>query len=214
MWGNSRAFEPIPRAHLFDGEEDGASLDIIAGPEMNFGQLSGLRGLDLVLHLHGLEHQDGLASLDFIPRGRQHLDDSPRHGRLYIPFPLPSLFFPEDFQGGSFFDLEMPAVHEDRMGERVGVDDHIEDVAIDVEQNSLLTDELGGDIVGLAAHRNPESVAPGRLQADLDLLLPQPKQKIHPKASWRNSPAFPGPSSCFLWPCRKAALRSGHRVRF
>jgi hypothetical protein len=140
--------------------------------------------LDFVLHFHSLKDQDRLSILDFVSCSLEHLDDTSRHGDFHISLPLPDFLLAEDLQHRLFFDPEKPAVDKDRMGERIGVDDDVEDSAVDVEKDLLPADELGGDIVSLAVNGYPEASLPGRLQADARLLLSDPEKIVHPRAYW------------------------------
>ena len=66
-----------------DDGDDVAAADGVAGGDLDLLDRAGLLGGDLVLHLHRLEHDDGLTDLDLLADLDEHLDDRAlhRHGR-------------------------------------------------------------------------------------------------------------------------------------
>ena len=57
-------------SRLLDDDDDVAGADGVAGCDLDRLDRAGLLGVDLVLHLHGLEHHDGLTDLDGLTHRR------------------------------------------------------------------------------------------------------------------------------------------------
>ena len=64
---------------LLDDDDDVAGADRLAGRDLDLGDGAGLVGGDVVLHLHRLEHADGLTDLDGLADRDEHLHDRALH---------------------------------------------------------------------------------------------------------------------------------------
>ena len=72
---------------LVDLDDDVAGADGLTGGDLDLLHRARLLGVDLVLHLHGLEHADGLADLDRVADGDEHLHDRALHRDGDVPVP-------------------------------------------------------------------------------------------------------------------------------
>lgn len=64
---------------LFEFEEFGTCSNLCTLTHVNFLDLSGPGGMDFVFHLHGLEHEDGVARADRIAFLYQNAENDTGH---------------------------------------------------------------------------------------------------------------------------------------
>src|SRR5437764_5253888 len=75
---------------LFDHGDHVAGADSVARRNPDLGHRTRPVGVDVVLHLHGLEHAHRLAHVDLVALLHQDLDDGPLHGHGDRPRPRPA----------------------------------------------------------------------------------------------------------------------------
>src|SRR5260221_6806963 len=158
-------------ATLFDDDEHAPGLDRRAGRHRHVLHASGLGGAQLVLHLHRLDDHDGLAPLDLVPRGDEHADDAPGHGRDHRLFAVrASSAVGGGASGAAAVDGHRDApsaeVREDRAGRLAGseLDRHAGVRLIGKQQrDARLAGALGVDDRGDAVHGHAVARVPGAL---------------------------------------------------